>query len=106
MNMRKLVIQPGSIVTQYEYLKYGVFSGIGAVTIAATVVTTLYTAASDALVSPYLRSGTSTKVMSGVVWKTYANTRAQEESCPRLIGLEIVMSSVCKNYPPSPWACF
>lgn len=90
---------------------------MGAMTIAATVVATFYTAASDALVSPHLRTGTSTKVMSGEVWKTYANRRAQNESCPGLIywqldedygGLtcaQLVLNSVCKIWSRSSLSC-
>lgn len=49
-NMRKLVVQPGSALTQYEYSRHGVLFTFDAITIAATVVATLHTIASDARV--------------------------------------------------------
>ena len=57
MQMRTWVMQPGTMITHFETVKFAVWSILGAVVLTTALMAVLYTTASDALVSPKLKFG-------------------------------------------------
>lgn len=55
--MRAWILQPGTIFTHFEGVKYAIVTVLGVLAMTAAVVAVLYTTASDALVSPQLKFG-------------------------------------------------
>ena len=49
MSMRNWIMQPGTMLTHWETVRYAAFSFLGLVALAAAVMAMLYTSASDAL---------------------------------------------------------
>jgi hypothetical protein len=82
MMMRNWVIQPGSLITHFGTLSYGIVTFLGVLTLAATLASMFYTTASDAVVSPkLLLSGWERRIMSGKVRATYANPSFSSLEC-------------------------
>lgn len=57
ITMRNWVIQPGSMLTHWESIPYASRTTLGIMVIVATIATTFYITASDALVKPHLKFG-------------------------------------------------
>lgn len=59
--MRNWIVQPGSILTQFRFVRYSGFTLLGLFTFAATLAAMFYTTAAEALgiVCPYGASCTS-----------------------------------------------
>ena len=49
MSMRAWVMQPGTLITHWEAVKYAGFTTLGAIALIATLMAMLYTTAADAL---------------------------------------------------------
>ncbi|KAK1981166.1 hypothetical protein LZ30DRAFT_750235 [Colletotrichum cereale] len=82
MTMRSWVIQPGFLITHSETLPYAGTTLLGVVSLVATIASTFYTTASDALVAPKLKfGGWESKTLSGYVLASYANPPFARESC-------------------------
>ncbi|WYZ41916.1 hypothetical protein EsH8_V_000811 [Colletotrichum jinshuiense] len=82
MTMRNWVIQPGFLITHWETLPYAGITLLGAISLIATVASTFYTTASDAMVTPKLKfGGWESKTLSGYVLASYANPPFSRESC-------------------------
>ncbi|TQN67086.1 hypothetical protein CSHISOI_08344, partial [Colletotrichum shisoi] len=82
MTMRNWVIQPGFLITHSETLPYAGMTLLGVVSLIATVASTLYTTASDAMVTPKLKyGGWESKTLSGYVLASYANPPFARERC-------------------------
>jgi hypothetical protein len=74
MTMRNWVIQPGSLFTHWEGLRYAAITWLGVLTLLATISSIFYTTASDALVSPKLKfSNWNSQQLQGMVKTSYAN---------------------------------
>ncbi|KAK2059964.1 hypothetical protein LY76DRAFT_625523 [Colletotrichum caudatum] len=82
MTMRNWVIQPGFLITHSETLPYAGMTVLGVVSLVATIASTFYTTASDALVAPKLKfGGWESQTLSGYVLASYANPPFARESC-------------------------
>ena len=57
MQMRTWVMQPGTLITHRETVRYAAWSILGAIALTTALMAMLYTTASDALVSPKLKYG-------------------------------------------------
>ncbi|OHE95261.1 hypothetical protein CORC01_09406 [Colletotrichum orchidophilum] len=83
MTMRNWVIQPGFLITHWETLPYAGMTLLGVVSLVATIASTFYTTASDAMITPKLKFGNwETKTLSGYVLASYMNPPFARESCP------------------------
>ncbi|KAH6987245.1 hypothetical protein EDB80DRAFT_589845 [Ilyonectria destructans] len=100
MTMRNWVIQPGSLITHFETLPSSAMTLLGMLCLTATFASAFYTTASDAMVSPKLKSGKwENKEMTGFVRASYANTQYVASDCAYLINLKDDPSATesCEN---------
>ena len=81
MTMRSWVIQPGSLLTHKEAVRYAGGTFLGVLALLAALMATLYTTASDALVSPKLKFGKFDQVIHGRVATSFANNAYIEKQC-------------------------
>lgn len=82
LTMRTWVIQPGFMITHWQYLQHAAITILGTIALTAAFVAMLYTTASDALVSPHLKYGKwENKLMYGLVQASYANPLFIEDNC-------------------------
>ena len=82
MQMRVWILQPGTLLTHWETVRYAALSFLGAISLAVALVAMLYTTASDALVAPKLKFGAAEhKVLYGTVKTIYGNESYQIEHC-------------------------
>ena len=82
MSMRNWITQPGTLVTQWNAVKYAGLSLLGALSLVAAIMATLYTAAASALVQPQLKFGNwEPKLMTGMVRSSFANPQYMAEQC-------------------------
>ncbi|KAK2794883.1 hypothetical protein FQN51_000626 [Onygenales sp. PD_10] len=82
MSMRGWIMQPGSLITHWEHVKYAGLSFLGMVALTATIMALLYTTAADALVSPKLKFGPEEMVdFSGRAMTDFANILYLQERC-------------------------
>lgn len=74
MTMRAWVMQPGTLITHWETVRHAALTFLGMIALTATLVATLYTTASDALVAPKLKFGKEeSRLMYGKVATQFAN---------------------------------
>ncbi|KPM37754.1 hypothetical protein AK830_g8830 [Neonectria ditissima] len=89
MTMRGWVIIPGSLLTHFETLPSSAMTLLGMLSLTATFAASFYTTASDAMVSPKLKSGHwESKELSGYVRASYANTQYVAADCGYLFDLK------------------
>lgn len=82
MSMRTWIMQPGTVFTQPESVKYAGVSVLGAFSLLAALMTVLYTSAATALVQPQLRfPDWKPQTLQGVVATQFANPNYIEEHC-------------------------
>ncbi|KAI4128463.1 MAG: hypothetical protein LQ347_004173 [Umbilicaria vellea] len=75
MSMRSWVMQPGTMITHWESVKYAGTTSLGAIALTAALMATLYTTASDALVAPKLKfGGLEHRLIYGQVAASFANS--------------------------------
>jgi hypothetical protein len=65
IGMRSWILQPGTLVTHWEGVKYASLSLLGATSLAATVLAMLYVTAANALVQPQLKFHAEWRAMQG-----------------------------------------
>ncbi|KAF5544440.1 hypothetical protein FMEXI_6553 [Fusarium mexicanum] len=100
MTMRNWVIQPGSLITHFETLPSSSLTLLGMLSLTATIAAAFYTTASDAMVSPKLKSGSwEHKELVGYVRASYANAAYVREDCPYLFNIteDIHAAESCMN---------
>ncbi|KAF5235388.1 hypothetical protein FANTH_11727 [Fusarium anthophilum] len=100
MTMRNWVIQPGSLITHFETLPSSSLTLLGMLSLTATIAAAFYTTASDAMVSPKLKSGSwEHKELIGYVRASYANAAYVREDCPYLFNIteDIHAAESCMN---------
>lgn len=100
MTMRNWVIQPGSLITHFETLPSSSLTLLGMLSLTATIAAAFYTTASDAMVSPKLKSGSwEHKELAGYVRASYANAAYVREDCPYLFNIteDIHAAESCMN---------
>ncbi|KAJ4247168.1 hypothetical protein NW762_013307 [Fusarium torreyae] len=100
MTMRNWVIQPGTLITHCETLPSSSLTLLGMLSLTATIAAAFYTTASDAMVSPKLKSGSwESQELFGYVRASYANAQYVREDCPYLFDIEedIHAAESCMN---------
>jgi hypothetical protein len=82
LNMRNWIMQPGTMISRWESVRYAGISFLGLVSFAAAVCAMLYTPACAALVQPQLRlSSWEQRNMSGLVQTKFANPHHIQKQC-------------------------
>jgi hypothetical protein len=90
MSMRTWIMQPGTLITHWEGVKYAALSVIGMAALTAAFVAMFYTTAAEALVAPKLRLGhLENKVLHGKVSASFANSTYLARTCPTPIDQEV-----------------
>ncbi|SMR49904.1 unnamed protein product [Zymoseptoria tritici ST99CH_3D1] len=74
MSMRTWIMQPGTMVTHWESVRYAAASSLGFISLLAALVAMLYTSAATALVQPQLKfSNWEPAYLGGLVQTQFAN---------------------------------
>jgi hypothetical protein len=82
MSMRLWIMQPGSLITHWETVRYAGWTALGAITLHATLSATFYTTAAEALVAPKLTFGASkSQVLGGPVHAYFSNSTYLMDQC-------------------------
>ncbi|KAF2215468.1 hypothetical protein CERZMDRAFT_110142 [Cercospora zeae-maydis SCOH1-5] len=82
LNMRAWILQPGTMLTQWESVRYAGITFLGIVSFLAALFAILYTSAATALVQPQLvLPGFENRVLQGIVKSQYANVNYIGENC-------------------------
>ena len=82
ISMRSWILQPGTIISQWNFVRHTAASPLGILAILAAFMAMLYTTASESLVAPSLRLQNPTpKVMLGNVSTSFANSAWIERRC-------------------------
>ncbi|OOF93561.1 hypothetical protein ASPCADRAFT_209503 [Aspergillus carbonarius ITEM 5010] len=82
MTLRTWITQPGSLLMQWETLRYVGWTTLGALTLIVALVAMLYTTAAEALVSPNLVMGpVEHRLLQGNVSTQYSNPYYLEDEC-------------------------
>lgn len=82
MSMRSWVVQPGTMISHWESVRYAAATRLGLFTLLVALMAMVYTTASDALVAPVLKFGkTESRVMYGKVSVSFANTDYIMDHC-------------------------
>ena len=94
MTMRTWVMQPGTLITHWEAVRYSAITALGGITLLAAFAAVFYTTAAEALVSPKLKdSALHTTVMQGLVAMSFANAPYLENNCQTPIARTAVAPS-------------
>lgn len=82
LSMRTWIMQPGTMITHWESVKYAGITVLGIISLMAAAAAMLYTTAATALVQPQLKFPDWTpKVMQGLVKTEFANPTYIEGCC-------------------------
>jgi hypothetical protein len=82
MTMRTWVMQPGTLITHWEAVRYSGMTLLGGITLLAAFSAVFYTTAAEALVAPKLRDGAMhATVLKGQVAASFANSDYLESNC-------------------------
>ncbi|KAF2108286.1 hypothetical protein BDV96DRAFT_587524 [Lophiotrema nucula] len=82
MTMRSWVLQPGTVITQWEAVRHKGFTLLGLLSLLATMNSLLYTTSSGALVQPQIRVPPwSHKILSGAVRTMQFNINDMQDQC-------------------------
>ncbi|KAI4198262.1 MAG: hypothetical protein LQ346_002802 [Caloplaca aetnensis] len=82
MSMRQWVMQPGTMITHWETVRYAALTYLGMIALSGAVIAMLYTTASESLVAPKLKLGpVEHRMLHGRVATQFANEKFIQESC-------------------------
>ena len=82
MSMRSWVMQPGTMITHWETIRYAGLTILGIIALLAALMAMIYTTASDALVAPKLRYSTAEpRTLYGKVATQFANNAYIQGNC-------------------------
>ena len=82
MTMRTWVMQPGTLITHWEAVRYSARTFLGGITLLAALAAIFYTTAAEALVAPKLKDGNMhITLLQGKVEASFANTVYLEKQC-------------------------
>ncbi|KJY01867.1 hypothetical protein TI39_contig278g00030 [Zymoseptoria brevis] len=82
MSMRTWIMQPGTMLTHWESVRYAAVSSLGLISLLAALVAMLYTSAATALVQPQLKfSNWEPAVLGGLVQTQFVNIDYISEHC-------------------------
>lgn len=88
LSMRAWVMQPGTVFTQWESVRYAGITVLGVISLVAALFALLYTSAATALVQPQLKfPDWKHQEMQGIVKMEYANSIAVKTQCVTPNGL-------------------
>ncbi|KIW01272.1 uncharacterized protein PV09_07311 [Verruconis gallopava] len=80
--MRNWVMQPGSMITHYETVKYAAMSFLGILSLSVAAFAMIYSVASSALVAPQLKFGDwESRTLAGLVKAQFSNVVYLQETC-------------------------
>ncbi|KAF2017000.1 hypothetical protein BU24DRAFT_141896 [Aaosphaeria arxii CBS 175.79] len=83
LSMWRWVVQPGTLITHWETMKYSGLSVLGILSLLSAVLATLYTPAATALVQPALSSGKlEFRTLKGRYRADFANSKYISNTCP------------------------
>ncbi|KAL9011317.1 MAG: hypothetical protein Q9173_003827 [Seirophora scorigena] len=82
MSMRQWIMQPGTIITHWQAVRYAAWTFLGVIAMSGALVAMLYTTASESLVSPKLKMGDwDRRLLYGKVATTFANELYIGQNC-------------------------
>lgn len=82
LSMWRWIVQPGTLVTHFDQVKYGGLSILGILSLVSAILATLYSSAATALVQPTLRQGSwKQTVLAGRVKTDVANVNYVKSLC-------------------------
>lgn len=82
INLRMWILQPGTLITHFEGVKYVITTFLGVITLAAAISAMFYTSSVEALVSPKMKfSANETRPMYGQVMTSFANNDYLADTC-------------------------
>ncbi len=96
--MKTWVVQPGSMVSHFQLVKYAGLTYLGVMTLLVTAFATLYTSASDALGRPSLELVPSTPIVLGVEpFRILLNITDLSTVSPRLLPSAVHLETLYGN---------
>ena len=82
ISMRSWIVQPGTMFTHWESVRYAAPTWLGLIALVSAVMAMLYTSAATALVQPQLKfSGWERRALQGPVMSEFANSPYLEKIC-------------------------
>ncbi|KAL8975853.1 MAG: hypothetical protein Q9205_008030, partial [Flavoplaca limonia] len=82
MSFRSWIMQPGTLITHWETVRYAALTFLGLISLLCAVTAMLYTTASDALVAPKLKMGAlEQKMLYGHVASDFASYPYIKRKC-------------------------
>ncbi|KAL8371680.1 hypothetical protein RB595_001468 [Gaeumannomyces hyphopodioides] len=94
LTLRNMVIQPGTLLTRNDSVRYTARTILGLIAMLATLGATFYTTASDAMVSPRLGFGNwGQRTLTGQIAASYANPDYMRKQCKTPVRGDDVASS-------------
>lgn len=101
LSMRGWVVQPGTMFSRWDSLRYAGLTGLGVLSIMAAILAMLYTSAATALVQPQLKFlPWKPQTMQGLVRSKFANIDYVHERCnipASTDGNQLLSNSSCAN---------
>ena len=82
MSMRSWVMQPGTMITHWQTVRYAALTFLGVIALLGSLVSMLYTTASESLVAPKIKMGSlEPRTLYGRVATTFANDKYIQKNC-------------------------
>ncbi|KAL8727732.1 MAG: hypothetical protein Q9166_005845 [cf. Caloplaca sp. 2 TL-2023] len=89
MSFRSWIMQPGTLITHWQTVRYAALTFLGLISLVCAVVAMFYTTASDALVAPKLKMGNlENRVLYGKVASSFANPEYVKKLCKTPISVQ------------------
>ncbi|KAL8648514.1 MAG: hypothetical protein Q9226_005957 [Calogaya cf. arnoldii] len=90
MSFRSWIMQPGTLITHWETVRYAALTFLGLISLLCAVTAMFYTTASDALVAPKLRMGRwEQRDLYGKVASDFASNPYIQTQCKTPISVQI-----------------
>jgi hypothetical protein len=90
LSMRSWIVQPGSMLSRWESVRYAGISTLGLMSVAAALLAMFYVPAASALVQPQLKLGKyQDRVMEAYVQTKFANEQHISKGCFTPISAEV-----------------
>lgn len=109
MSMRQWVMQPGTLITHWQTVRYAVSNLLGVIAMCGALAAILYTTASESLVAPKLKMGTlDRRLLYGRVATSFANEPYIGQNCQTPISVSVdpeYSGSTCTAIEHSGQAC-
>ncbi|KAL8668020.1 MAG: hypothetical protein Q9168_007108 [Polycauliona sp. 1 TL-2023] len=90
MSFRSWIMQPGTLITHWETVRYAALTFLGLVSLLCAVTAMFYTTASDALVAPKLKLGhLEQRMLYGKVASDFASNPYIQSQCKTPISVDV-----------------